>query len=92
MKAAAGEEEERERLAIDHHGIQWNAALYDDDCLSAVPGSHRRIRTAEERKANLGGGDMPGSVVVRLKRGETVFYNNNIRESSLDLLKRSFRE
>ena len=54
--------------------------MYDDDCLSAVPGSHRRIRTFEEREANLAGGDaaMPGSTVIRLKKGETVFYNNNI--------------
>lgn len=47
-------EEELERLEkapVD--GVQWNAALYDDDCLFVVPGTHTRIRTDEERKANL---------------------------------------
>lgn len=78
VKATASAEEEKEKLAIKHYGIQWNAALYDDDCLSAVPGSHARVRTDEEREANLEGGDMPGAAVVRLKRGETVFYNNNL--------------
>ncbi|ORY27921.1 hypothetical protein BCR39DRAFT_496867 [Naematelia encephala] len=78
VKATATAEEEEEALKIDHHGIQWNAALYDDECLSAIPGSHSRIRTSEEREANLSGGSMPGSVPVALKAGETVFYNNNI--------------
>ena len=82
VKATADEFEERQRLAIDHHGIQWNTALYDDACLSAVPGSHRRIRTPEEREANLLDVEMPGAVVLRLRKGETVFYNNNIREYS----------
>jgi len=86
VKSTASPEEERQRLAIDHHGIQWNAALYDDDCLSAVLGSHHRIRTDAERKANLEGGEMPGAKVVRLKKGETVFYKNNIRESLPSML------
>jgi hypothetical protein len=79
VKATATAEEEAEALKIDHFGIQWNAALYDDDCLSAVPASHRRVRTPEEREANLSGGPMPGGASLALKAGETVFYNNNIR-------------
>lgn len=82
VKATATAEEEAEALKIKHNGIQWNAALYDDDCLRAVPASHNRVRTAEEREANINGGDMPGAGVVSLKAGESVFYNNNIRESS----------
>lgn len=78
MKATATPEEEREALAIKHHSIQWNAALYDDACLSAIPRSHNRIRTPEERDANLNGGPMPGAQVLNLKKGQTVFYNNNI--------------
>ncbi|WOO82109.1 uncharacterized protein LOC62_04G005610 [Vanrija pseudolonga] len=78
VKATATPEEEEEALKIKHYGIQWNAALYDDACLSAVPASHRRIRTPEERKANLEGGDMPGAQNLDLKKGQTVFYNNNI--------------
>lgn len=78
VKATATEDEEREALAIKHHTIQWNAALYDDACLSAVPRSHNRVRTSAERKANLDGGDMPGAEVLALKKGQAVFYNNNI--------------
>ncbi|KAK8849828.1 hypothetical protein IAR55_005164 [Kwoniella newhampshirensis] len=81
IKWAASPSEEAEALQIKHHGIQWNTALYDDDCLWAVPASHNRIRTEEERTAGEtgGGGDvMPGAIKVELKKGETVFYNNNI--------------
>ncbi|ORY28122.1 hypothetical protein BCR39DRAFT_594234 [Naematelia encephala] len=78
VRASALPEEEREALAVPFHAVQWNAALYDDSCLRAVPASHRRVRTDEERKAGEEGGDMPGAVVVGLKAGETVFYNNNI--------------
>lgn len=82
VKATATAAEEEEALKIEHYGIQWNAALYDDDCLSAVPASHKRVRTPEEREANISGGPMPGGIPVALKAGETVFYNNNIRESA----------
>ncbi|KAL7419443.1 hypothetical protein Q5752_006281 [Cryptotrichosporon argae] len=78
VKANTSPEAEAAALAVKHYGIQWNAALYDDDCLSAVPGSHARLRTAAEREANLGNTDMPGGHTIRLRAGETVFYNNNI--------------
>lgn len=78
IKATASEEEEEAALKIEHNAIQWNAALYDDECLSGVPASHNRVRTPEEREANLNGGPMPGAAVIGLKAGETVFYNNNI--------------
>ena len=78
VKASATPEEEEAALKIKHDAIQWNAALYDDECLSAVPRSHNRIRTPEEREANMNGGPMPGAKIVGLKAGETVFYNNNI--------------
>ncbi|GFZ49812.1 hypothetical protein JCM24511_07215 [Saitozyma sp. JCM 24511] len=78
IKPTVSPSEESEALGIKHHGIQWNAALYDDECLSAVPGSHRRVRTPAEREANLSGGAMPGGKALELKKGETVFYNNNI--------------
>lgn len=82
VKATASAEEEAEALKIKHNGIQWNAALYDDECLSAVPASHSRVRTPEERKANIEGGPMPGAQIVGLKAGESVFYNNNICAST----------
>jgi ectoine hydroxylase-related dioxygenase (phytanoyl-CoA dioxygenase family) len=80
IKPTVSPSEESEALGIKHHGIQWNAALYDDACLSAVPGSHRRVRTPAEREAHLSGGVMPGGKALELKKGETVFYNNNICE------------
>jgi hypothetical protein len=80
VKATANPDEELAALAIKHYTIQWNAALYDDACLSAVPASHNRIRTPDEREANLNGGAMPGAQTLDLKKGQTVFYNNNIRE------------
>ena len=69
-----------ELLAAPRFGTQWNTALYDDDCLLVVPGSHKRPRTAEEQSLMLGNprDDLPGQKVVRLKAGETVFYDNNI--------------
>lgn len=74
------EQLEAELLKIPHFGCQWNTALYEDDCLIVVPGSHHRPRTNEERKMideNLNC-VLPNQLIVRLKPGETVFYNNNI--------------
>ncbi|KAL7411360.1 hypothetical protein BDY24DRAFT_410260 [Mrakia frigida] len=79
VKAEVSSEEEAEKLKIEHHGIQWNCALYDDDCLIAVPSSHSRVRTPEERAANaIPGAEMPGQAIISLKAGQTTFYNNNI--------------
>ncbi|PWZ00116.1 hypothetical protein BCV70DRAFT_211706 [Testicularia cyperi] len=46
-------QEERQRLDTPTYGVQFNAALWDDDCLFIVPASHKRLRTAEEKRANL---------------------------------------
>jgi hypothetical protein len=45
-------DEEVQRLAAPTSGIQWNACLYDDDCLFLVPGTHLRLRNEDEMKAN----------------------------------------
>ncbi|UZJ54271.1 hypothetical protein CBS101457_003591 [Exobasidium rhododendri] len=45
-------DQELQRLAAPTSGIQWNACLYGDDCLFLVPGTHTRLRTAEEIIAN----------------------------------------
>lgn len=45
-------QEEDQTLATPVGGVQWNAVLYDDDCLFVVPGSHRRRRTSDEIAAN----------------------------------------
>ncbi|OXG84211.1 phytanoyl-CoA dioxygenase family protein [Cryptococcus neoformans var. grubii Br795] len=78
VKPTATPQEEIAALQKDYHGIQWNAALYDDECLSVVPKSHLRVSTPDEKKALLGEGEMPGGIKVKLKAGETVFYNNHI--------------
>lgn len=85
VKPTATPQEEIAALQKDYHGIQWNAALYDDECLSVVPKSHLRVSTPDEKKALLGEGEMPGGMKVKLKTGETMFYNNNISTSSLTI-------
>jgi hypothetical protein len=57
---------------------QWNLALYPDDSLVVVPGSHVRARTPAERAASPLEPDMPGQLVVHLEPGDVVFYDNNI--------------
>lgn len=71
---------EAELLKINHYGCQWNTALYDDSSLIVVPGSHSRPRTPEERKMIFENLNcvLPNQLVVHLKPGQTVFYNNNI--------------
>ncbi|KAG8724781.1 hypothetical protein FRC11_001996 [Ceratobasidium sp. 423] len=80
----AGLEEEIAALKTNFHGVQWNTALYDDECLFVVPGSHREPRTPEQRAlsstqdAPKDPMEMPGAICVKLKAGDTVFYQNNI--------------
>ncbi|KAF8656142.1 hypothetical protein AX16_002744 [Volvariella volvacea WC 439] len=80
----ATEEEEREALSKWRYGVQWNTALYRDDCLYIVPGSHKEPRTPEQRALSKtmappeDPASMPGSMQLVLHPGETVFYNSNI--------------
>lgn len=78
IPATATADEELERLARPAYSAQWNLALYDDASLIVVPGSHRRARTDVERAADPFEKDIPDQMVVRLKAGDVVFYNNNI--------------
>ncbi|KZS95274.1 hypothetical protein SISNIDRAFT_452631 [Sistotremastrum niveocremeum HHB9708] len=84
VKEDASESEEVVALNVSQYGIQWNTALYDDDCLFVVPGSHIMPRTAAQRVQSLSLDPpkdplaMPGAIKVALKAGETVFYNQNI--------------
>ncbi|KAI1172086.1 phytanoyl-dioxygenase family protein [Nemania sp. FL0916] len=57
---------------------QWNLALFPDDSLIVVPGSHIRVRTQAERAASPREAHMPNQLVVRLEPGDVVFYDNNI--------------
>ncbi|CUA76568.1 hypothetical protein RSOLAG22IIIB_06351 [Rhizoctonia solani] len=80
----ASPEEEIAALKTNFYGVQWNTALYDDACLFVVPGSHREPRTPDQRalsssqEAPSDPMDMPGAICVKLKAGDTVFYQNNI--------------
>ena len=71
-------EEEVERLREPAWHAQWNLALYDDESLIVVPGSHVRARTEAERNADPYAKGIPGEIKVRMKAGDVVFYNNNI--------------
>ena len=60
--------------------LKWHTALVDDPCLWIVPGSQRRYRTEHEREVlitNKGIGNIPGARQIRLKRGQTIFWNGN---------------
>lgn len=72
IPAEASAEDEERMLKIPNYGTQWNTALFDDECLEVVPGSHRRVRTDEERAGNIEG------IKVKLNAGDTVFYDHNI--------------
>ncbi|CEL56662.1 hypothetical protein RSOLAG1IB_07988 [Rhizoctonia solani AG-1 IB] len=82
-------EEEIAALKINFYGVQWNTALYDDACLFVVPRSHREPRTPEQRALSLTQEapkdpmDMPGAICVKLKAGDTVFYQNNILHTAV---------
>jgi len=57
---------------------QYNIALIDDESLVVIPGSHRRIRTEEERNADPFVAELEGMKVVKMKAGDAVFYDSNI--------------
>ncbi|CAH7686072.1 hypothetical protein PPACK8108_LOCUS20675, partial [Phakopsora pachyrhizi] len=89
IKADASHEEEVQKLIKERSrsgGVQWNLALYEDSCLFAIPGSHRRPRTDVEREIMLNSKGMnsqaskvmPGQVCVTIMPGEGVFYDSEI--------------
>lgn len=83
IKADVDVEEEQRQLDEKSPGgrqahTQYNLSLYEDASLVVVPGSHRRVRTEEERKADPFENDLPGQVVVKMGPGDAVFYDSNI--------------
>ncbi|KAK3682423.1 hypothetical protein B0T22DRAFT_521689 [Podospora appendiculata] len=79
---SASASEEESRLAVGSgkpvYHTQWNLALYDDDSLVLVPGSHARARTPAERAADPYAEAMPAQRRVALRAGDVAFYDNNI--------------
>ncbi|KAH6894252.1 hypothetical protein B0T10DRAFT_245922 [Thelonectria olida] len=78
IPAEAMPQEEMERLGRPAYHAQYNFALYDDDSLIVVPGSHKRPRTDVERSTDPFEKKMPNQLIVKLEPGDVVFYNNNI--------------
>lgn len=79
---ATPEEEANDLLKFPYAGAQFNLALTEDSCLIAIPGSHNRLRTQEEREKTVDATKrkeyITGQTVVDLHPGDIVFYNNNI--------------
>ncbi len=71
---------EMEILHRPQRGLRWHLALVDDYCLQIVPGSHKRYRTAHERRCLLEErhDNIPGQYAVPLKAGQTVFWTGNL--------------
>lgn len=78
IPATATAEEELERLKEPAFHAQWNFALFEDESLIVIPGSHDRARTQIERDAGPFEEGLPGEIKVHMKAGDIVFYNNNI--------------
>lgn len=57
---------------------QYNIALFEDESLIVIPGSHRRVRTQAEREAKPYQTGLPGEILVKLNPGDAVFYDSNI--------------
>ncbi|MGW4790868.1 phytanoyl-CoA dioxygenase family protein [Nonomuraea sp. NPDC004297] len=57
--------------------VQFNVCLTDDSSFRALPGSHRRPATSQERKVieSFGTGSMPGEVVVHCLPGDVIYMN-----------------
>ncbi|CAF3494193.1 unnamed protein product [Fusarium graminearum] len=78
IPAEASQEEEMERLGKHAYHAQYNFALWEDESLIVVPGSHKRARTSTERDADPFAKSLPNQLIVKLEPGDIVFYNNNI--------------
>lgn len=72
--------DELARLQALKFSVQWNAALYDENSLIIVPGSHVRAKMPRERAivTDEPQADMPGQFVVQLKAGQGVYYDANL--------------
>ena len=58
--------------------VQWNIALYEDDVLWVVPGSHRRLNTPQENRELQDDprGPLSNGMQVELQAGDGVMYIN----------------
>ena len=67
--------------------VQLNGALYDDETLYIVPGSHRRELADAERAVlqQTPKAAMPNQLAVKLKAGDIVFYNSSLLHKGYNL-------
>lgn len=56
---------------------QYNIALFEDESLIVIPGSHRRTRTQAERDASQYE-VLEDELLVKLEPGDAVFYDSNL--------------
>lgn len=83
VKPTVSSEEEKRLLGEKAPGgrqlhAQYNIALFEDESLIVIPGSHRRVRTQTERDAKPYETGLPGEILVKLNPGDAVFYDSNI--------------
>lgn len=82
IKPEVSDKEEADQLLQDPYaGTQFNLPLTEDKCLIVIPGSHKRIRTPEEREKTSNDNRqefISGQITVNLNPGDIVFYNSNI--------------
>ncbi len=85
--AADGEIPLERLLSGLRNHVQLNGALYDDETLYIVPGSHRRELTDAERTVlqETPMAEMPNQLAVKLKAGDIVFYNSRIIHKGYNL-------
>lgn len=83
IKPNVDQEEESKRLKAPDNGVQWNVALEDDDCLFVIPGTHQRLRSQEEIKAN----QMKTPEAVLIKNGEEIGFDGSWEEDPKTTLK-----
>lgn len=84
IKPNVDQEEESKRLKAPDNGVQWNVALEDDDCLFVIPGTHKRLRSQEEIKANQM--KTPEAVLIK-SIGEEIGFDGSWEEDPKTTLK-----
>jgi len=68
--------------------VQLNGALYNDETLYIVPGSHRRELTDAERAVlqQTPKAAMPNQLAVKLEPGDIVFYNSSLLHKGYNIV------
>ncbi|SNX85068.1 uncharacterized protein MEPE_03777 [Melanopsichium pennsylvanicum] len=84
VKPNVSQTEEQSRLETPTYGVQFNTALFDDNCLFVVPGTHRRLRTPLERTANNTKAPPPTLITETQASEESQFFAQDGSWQSVD--------